>query len=151
MKEKLQKINKRGLYGRIRPRLQELNQCYPNLNHDRYKSYFNYFIILHLGLITAIGSDFSREIHCFRQFLIFIGIILAIAWFLVQYKIQRDIEEVWHIIENYEKSDKYCEVIRISEARWKCSACWSASKLMLVIPVCFFFTYCFIVAKIMCS
>ena len=72
----------------------ELDQGYKNLisvilnlNHDRYKSYFNYFIVLHLGLITAFGSDFSKDIHCFRQFLILIGIILAIAWFLVQFKI----------------------------------------------------------------
>jgi len=137
----------------------ELDQGYKNLinvilnlNHDRYKSYFNYFIILHLGLIAAIGSEnYYNKIQCLRQFLVFVGIILAIAWFLVHYKIQRDIKEAWQAIENYEKSDKYFEVIKISDARWKGCECLSASKLMLVIPICFFLAYFFIFFNRMCS
>jgi hypothetical protein len=31
-----------------------------NLNHDRYKSYFNYFIVLHPGIVAAMHTDFSK-------------------------------------------------------------------------------------------
>lgn len=116
-----------------------------NLDHDRYKSYFNYFIVLHLGLITAIGGDFASKLNNLRPFFVITGIVLAVAWLMVQYKIQRDIREAWKAIEAYENSDKYDGVIKVHQARWKG---FPASKLMLVIPCCFLFAYLFILIKI---
>jgi hypothetical protein len=110
------------------------------LNNDRYKSYFNYFIIMNLGTLTAIGSDFSKEVSNLRLFLSMIGIILSISWLLVLYKVQKDIHLSWKKIEDYEKSDQYKD-IRIHETLWKG---FSASKIMLVIPACFLATNIFL-------
>jgi uncharacterized membrane protein len=115
-----------------------------NLNHDRYKSYFNYFIVLHLGMITAIGTNFGEQIDHSRQFLCILGIVLSIVWLLVLYKIQRDIREAWRAIEQYESSEQYDGAIRISKTLWKG---FSASKLMLAIPCSFLVAYVFILAK----
>lgn len=112
-----------------------------NLNHDRYKSYFNYFIILNLGIITAIGSEFGACIECIKQFLSIVGIVLSIAWLLVLFKIFKDIKGAWSAIEQYEKSDKYDGIIKISETTWKC---YSASKIMFIIPLCFITVYIFV-------
>lgn len=111
-----------------------------NLDHDRYKSYFNYFIITHLGILTAIGSDFSKTVTSLRPFLCRIGVILSVVWLLVLYKVQKDIEIAWKEIERYEKSYKY-KGVKIHKTRWKG---YRASKIMLIIPLCFLFTYIFV-------
>jgi hypothetical protein len=118
-----------------------------NLNHDRYKSYFNYFIILHLGTLTAIGSDFAACRPLLMQSFSIIGIVLAIVWILVLDKIQKDISMAWKAIEDYEESNEY-KGVKIHKTRWQ--GWFPASRVMLTIPVLFIIVY-FVVFAVVTS
>ena len=72
-----------------------------NLNYDRYKTYFTQFIVLHLGIFTAMNTD---RLSSLIPLLAVVGILLSVIWFMVLRKIAADIRELWHLIEDHEKS-----------------------------------------------
>lgn len=71
------------------------------LNHDRFKSYFNYFLILQIGLLTLIfvrGTDAIIEEADRESFTIgfaILGIASSLAWLAILVKITRDIRLAW--------------------------------------------------------
>lgn len=109
-----------------------------NLNHDRYKSYFNYFIVMHLGIVAAMHADLSKTMSDASRYLSTIGIALGFGWLGVLYKIQRDIEQAWSLIRDYENSSQYTQRIKVSETDWKG---FRASWIMLFIPFGFLVFY----------
>lgn len=104
-----------------------------NLNHDRYKTYFTQFMVLHLGIFTAMNVD--KLISLLELFSI-IGMILSLIWLLVLVKISLDIAKLSNIIENYELSTN--QIIKVHETN---SSFVPASWLMLFVPMLFFIVH----------
>jgi hypothetical protein len=103
------------------------------LNHDRYKTYFTQFIVVHLGIFTALAQEGFKEmtsIFCAA------GIVLSFAWLLVLLKIKSDISETWKDLEKIEaalsEEERITAIPRID---------MPASRVMLFIPIIFFFVY----------
>jgi len=109
-----------------------------NLNHDRYKSYFNYFIILHLGIVTVMLTKFSESMADGQRYLGIVGVFLGFCWLGVLHKIQQDIKKAWSLIEKYENSAQYTQEIKVSDTVGKG---FKASQLMLFIPIGFLAFY----------
>lgn len=62
-----------------------------NLNHDRYKTYFTQFMVLQLGIFTAMNADkLSKLIPLFAD----IGMALSFIWFIVLIKIALDVKKL---------------------------------------------------------
>ena len=101
-----------------------------NLNHDRYKTYFAQFIVLQLGVFTALNIDkLSKLIPLFS----IVGIIIGLVWFLTLRKINADIHQLWYLIEKHEKTLSN-QSIKINESRTPILPC---GKLMLSVPILF--------------
>jgi hypothetical protein len=112
------------------------------LNHDRYKTYFNTFLILNSGLILASIKDFAPAV--FQQIALAVclaGIALSIIWMIVLYKVTADIRAAWKAIEAYEKnSEQKVKLTALEEfAKIKKTAIrkWPATKVMNLLPLCF--------------
>jgi hypothetical protein len=72
-----------------------------NLNHDRFKTYFNTFLFINSGLILAsieniVPADVEIVICA-------AGVLLSVIWILVHIKLITDIRNTWKKIEDYEK------------------------------------------------
>ena len=107
-----------------------------NLNHDRYKTYFTQFMVLHLGIFTAMNADkLSKLIPLFAD----IGMALSFIWFIVLIKIALDIKKLWGLIKSYEESSD--QSIKVHESR---SRFPGASWLMLIVPLLFLIVHIFI-------
>jgi hypothetical protein len=104
-----------------------------NLNHDRYKTYFAQFMVLHLGIFTAMNADkLSKLIPLFAV----IGMALSVIWFIVLIKITLDIKKLWGLIEKYEKSSEQSIKVHESSSRFL-----GSSWLMLIVPLLFFIVH----------
>ena len=114
------------------------------LDHDRYKSYFTQFTVLHLGLFTAISSD---KLAYLTPLFSFVGVLISIVWLFVLIKINSDIKYFWEKIENFENKREN-QSIKLSELR---SKSYSSGKLMLSIPIIFGFVHIFIALALKCS
>ena len=100
-----------------------------NLNHDRYKTYFTQFMVLHLGIFTAMNAEkLSKLISLFAG----IGMVLSFIWFLVLLKISADIRKLWDTIRRYEEASNHS--INLYESRVNCVG---ASLIMLLVPLLF--------------
>ncbi len=100
-----------------------------NLNHDRYKTYFTQFMVLHLGIFTAMNAD---SLSSLIQFLAVVGILLSVIWFMVLRKVAADIKKLWRLIEDHEKPLKQSIKVHKSQARL-----YSAYRMMLLVPILF--------------
>jgi hypothetical protein len=81
------------------------------LNHDRFKTYFTQFLVLHFGIFIAIyqlGESTDLILNSSKNglqlLLCLIGISLAFVWYKVLLHIKRDIREAWTKIWRYEQS-----------------------------------------------
>lgn len=137
---------------------QELDQGYRyvvevllNLNHDRFKSYFNYFIILHLGIVTAMLTNYVDQKLGIRLPLAIIGLLLSLCWLWVLGLIRKDITRAWSQIEYYETIHPYKQEIKLSKVR-RTDRCisFSASFVMLAIPIAFLFFYAYVLVIEFC-
>ena len=107
-----------------------------NLNHDRYKTYFTQFMVLHLGIFTAMNADkLSQLIPLFAN----IGMALSIIWFIVLLKIAFDIKKLWGLIKEYEQSTEQLIKVHGSRSRFP-----GASWFMLMVPALFLIAHVFI-------
>lgn len=104
-----------------------------NLNHDRYKTYFTQFMVLHLGIFTAMNAD---RLSLLFQFFAVVGILLSVIWFMVLRKVAADIKKLWRLIEDHEKSLK--QSIKVHESH---DRLYSASRMMLLVPLLFFLVH----------
>ena len=111
-----------------------LIKTFTPLNHDRYKTYFTQFIVVHFGLFIAISKQFEK----IKVSLCVIGIILSIAWFLVLLKISLDINKTWKAIKYFENSSDCQQKIRVTGIG---ISGIPASVIMLSIPVIFAAVY----------
>jgi len=85
-----------------------------NLNHDRYKSYFTQFIVLHFGIFTVYNSKNLEHLTCLLSA---VGVILAIVWFFALCVIREDIKRLWELITDYEDDPTQSIKIKINESR----------------------------------
>ena len=104
-----------------------------NLNHDRYKTYFTQFMVLHLGIFTAMNVD---KLISLLELFSTIGMTLSLIWLLVLVKISLDIAKLSDTVENYELSTK--QKIKVHETT---SSFVPASRLMLLVPMLFFIVH----------
>ena len=116
------------------------------LNHDRYKSYFNHFTIINLGLFTAMNADKFDPI---KQCLAYLGIVACIIWLIVLIKINIDISNLWKKIGSYENSSND-QVVKLFEKKNKfIPSGWA----MIIIPILFGLAHVFVAVNstISCS
>ena len=134
------------------------------LNHDRFKSYFNYFLVLQIGLLTLIFTrapesligDAGTQI-LFTRALSGLGMLSCTAWLLILLKIVRDIRLAWHtaihiehearaqvsLAEDYvfgssQLETRYTRLVRFVPA----------SGVMTVFPIVFLVVYGLVLATI---
>ncbi len=105
-----------------------------NLNHDRYKTYFAQFIILQLGVFTAMSND---KLSSLLPLLTIIGIFIGIIWLLTLRKINADIRQLWNQIKAYEESLER-QSVKVHESR---ARAYAAGKWMLSVPCVFIFVH----------
>ena len=117
------------------------------LNHDRYKSYFTQFIVLHFGLFTLMNKDLLPNSPIEVPFLCIVGIVVSYIWWLKLKKIRADIAELWRRIKNHEderykdkkyKNIKSALIIKTNESRAEVDESgrkvFSSGRLMMWIP-----------------
>jgi hypothetical protein len=112
------------------------------LNHDRYKTYFNTFLILNSGLILASIKDFAPTVFQRIAWAVCLaGVVLSIIWMIVLYKVTADISAAWKAIEAYEKdSGQKVKLTGLEEtAKIKKTAMRKlpATRVMNLLPLCF--------------
>ena len=112
------------------------------LNHDRYKSYFTQFIVLHFGLFSAMNMDFLSKNPAKVLILSAVGIFFSRIWWLTLKKIYADITALWGLIQDYEEAryghEKYKDILPalIIKTHKSCDKDLTGSgKLMMRIPI----------------
>ncbi|MHB8483391.1 MAG: RipA family octameric membrane protein [Nitrospiria bacterium] len=104
------------------------------LNHERYKSYFTQFAVMHFGLFLAI-----KQFKGLFRWLSVVGIILCVIWLLVLWGIRSDIKNKWKLVKQHENKDSF-QNLKLYDEEQK-SQVLQGSILMLFVPFLFIVVY----------